>query len=155
MKNLAKSTKDSWTETKKVFNDALKRLSQTFSAKKQDDDFKAREADLLKSMYGNTNITTGKLIDVKVDESNAGSSVFADTGIGPVRSWNLFKKNIQQQNSEIKKIAEQEASNNTSKDVFSTIMHGYIDDVFIDQRADVELATFSEVKDITPAFDVL
>jgi len=35
------------------------------------------------------------------------------------------------------------------------MMDAYIGDVFANQGADTELATFSEVKDITPAFKVL
>ena len=40
-------------------------------------------------------------------------------------------------------------------DAFSTIMNSYVEDVFADQAKDTELATFSEVKDVTPAFRVL
>lgn len=34
-------------------------------------------------------------------------------------------------------------------------MNDYLNDVFVNQSMDVELATFSEVKDITPAFALL
>jgi hypothetical protein len=35
------------------------------------------------------------------------------------------------------------------------MMNQYIGDVFANQAMDIELATFAEVKDITPAFTVL
>jgi hypothetical protein len=34
-------------------------------------------------------------------------------------------------------------------------MNAYVSDVFANQAMDIELATFSEVKDITPAFTIL
>gem|GEM_PF-4587942 len=74
MKNVWKSTKDSWSETKRVFTNALDRLDQTFSPDQQDDEFKAREAELLTSMYGTTKVTPGKLIDITVDETNGSIS---------------------------------------------------------------------------------
>jgi len=39
--------------------------------------------------------------------------------------------------------------------VFENILRGYVSDVFEQQALDIELASFAEVKDITPAFDVL
>ena len=69
-----------------------------------------------------------------------------------MRSWNLIAQGLSAKEDEIQKIT---ASNTVSDDAFSTIMNDYINDVFANQGLDVELATFSEVKDITPAFALL
>ena len=73
------STKDSRSRTKKTFTNALDRLGQLFS-KDQTADFKIRESELLKSMYGTTKLTPGKLIDVNYQESNGSSSTFGTIG---------------------------------------------------------------------------
>gem|GEM_PF-3967665 len=59
---------------------------------------------------------------------------------------------VQATKEELQKIA----SPLISKDTFASLMNDYVADVFVSQAFDAsELATFSEVKDITPAFKVL
>jgi hypothetical protein len=43
----------------------------------------------------------------------------------------------------------------TAEVIFENILRGYVSDVFEQQALDIELASFAEVKDITPAFEVL
>ena len=47
------------TERKKTWTDAITRLKEVF-AKKQSQAFKDREADLLRSMYGTTQVSKSK-----------------------------------------------------------------------------------------------
>jgi len=170
IKTLWKSTTTSRADTKNLFTGAIKRLGQTFGLGDQDEAFKTREADLLKSMYGTTRATTGLLFGnlwkVSYDESNGSVSTLGDIwkwavsvaqalASGAVRSWNIITKDIWAKRDAIQSIRSSESSYNSWKDAFSTMMDAYIGDVFANQGADTELATFSEVKDITPAFKVL
>lgn len=157
IKNLVASTKTSWSATKKIFTDALDRLGQTFSPNQQDDTydaFKTREAELLRSMYGTTKVTPWKLIDIDYNETNGSVPDTSSTIVNTViRSWDLMtNKDLRTSNKDLQKISP----SLTSKDTFTSIMNTYLADVFASQAFDAsELASFSEVKDITPAFKVL
>jgi hypothetical protein len=47
------------------------------------------------------------------------------------------------------------SSYDTAEATFENILRGYVSDVFVQQALDLELASFAEVKNITPAFEVL
>ena len=46
-------------------------------------------------------------------------------------------------------------SDDSKQQQFESVIRSYIDDVFASQQTDITLASFSEVKDVTPAFDML
>lgn len=72
MKNLSSSTSGSRSASREMVTDAVARLGELFS-KKPSDDFKARESELLRSMYGNRTITSKRFsnpLKIKYDEQN-------------------------------------------------------------------------------------
>lgn len=165
MKTIWVNIKSSLSDSKKTFLSAIDRLGQLFS-KNQSTDFKTREAELLLSIYGTRKITPWKFIDVNYNESNGNASTVKDIwawigdvasaiASGAVRSWKLVTNDIFLTREKIQKITSTEASYNSSQDAFTSMMNQYIGDVFANQAMDIELATFAEVKDITPAFTVL
>lgn len=181
-KNFTAGLKTAGSDTIKVVTDASKRLVQVFSPSQQDEVFKARENDLLRSMYGNTNVKRGKLIDVSVKQNNGNIQDLSWVVKTAVRSWNFLTKDIRSKKAEIEVANTAVASATTttspssvsssdtttndtssytitndklSNETFTNYITPYIDAIFVDQARDNNLAGFVEVKDVTPAFNVL
>ncbi len=158
----------------KTFTDAIKRLWQTFAPSQQDDQFRTRENDLLRSMYGTTKFSTGRLINISVKESNgsikdvaqaAGALwkwvidawIWVADGLTTVAKYFFTPKTLKEtvDYTQAPSSSNSPASYNSWENAFTSLMSTYISDVFASQKADSELADFVEVKKITPAFKVL
>lgn len=142
---------------KKTFNDANDRLWELFS-KNKSQDFKDREAELLKSMYGNKKTPPGKFIDVqyRYSEVNGSAKTLGDIGkwIGNIvtKSWNVITKDIREERQ------IQKPSPNLTYVNWDTILQLvdlYIDDVFLNQQSDIEFVHLAEVHDVTAGFKVI
>lgn len=176
------------TGSVQVITDAFKRLKQTFfiksSSASENEKFKAREADLLNSMYGTQKANNGtlkeklgKLIVVKYNEDTVNTK---ETVQSVNQGVNQSAEDITQFVSSVwqaatsmwtyvtdfatsKKSLESAKKNeniiikNPSQweEVFKNYLNVYLQDVFDQQALDSELATFAEVKPITPAFTIL
>ncbi len=143
---------------KKTFLDAVKRLWQLFS-KDQEKDFTARETELLKTMYGTTQdkkwIFAGSIKQSLSTIAADVSDVWSD-----VSRFRTPSKNTKDIHNDI--ISAKDAQNIMSDTVpsaweptFEEYLKSYVQDVFNQQSTDIELASFAEVKDVTPAFNVL
>lgn len=159
---LMASIKSSPYDTKTVFKDAVVRLGQIFSASKDEEEqkkFKERETMLLQATYG-TSARRGKMIDIKID---APGTKEAWAAIKKVAAWiwSLVPKKIGDKTKEIENIQKQEVptvvidTSDAGDKLFNQLLLSYVQDVFVNQTNDSSLATFAEVKTITPAFNVL
>lgn len=143
-----------------TIKDASNRLVQTFSKEEdQTDQFKARKNDLLQSTYGRSE-RRWKLIDVSID----GTGELKEVGDSLVDAWKyVANKDFRSVIDDQKKATEDAALPDaiavsvydTAEVIFENILRGYVSDVFEQQALDIELASFAEVKDITPAFELL
>lgn len=166
-----KKLKEAWTkmwkslsfwsaETKKTLKDAVTRLWQIFSPSTQDDKFKAREADLLRSMYGSTKINKWTLSDslkktwagIKKSWTEVGQQ-FSDLG-GDIALFRSIPKTMKDTIAAKPTLPTMPPDTPETTDVGKTI-DAYVYDVFVNQQTDLDLVSLSEVKGITPAFAVL
>jgi len=152
----------------KTFTDARKRLWKIF-AENPGEDFTARENDLLRSMYGTTQVSQGTglkglFIDPFKKTLNSAKKSWAEVVDQVADVWRETAKFRQFPNNPKEMVnfnwapsipSSTQNTFNSNKDTFTALMNGYIGDVFASQKADSELANFSEVKDITPAFTIL
>lgn len=174
MKNIGTTLSDSVSKSVTTFSDAGKRIGEFFK-KEKSDEFKERETDLLKSMYGVTKVSTstgflkGLLVDpfkktrtsIKKSWSEVGKQ-FAEVG-NDVSKFRQFPKNLKDAtalNPPKEKSVDLGATTATTdyqatQNVFTQMMNEYINDVFANHKADVDLALFSDIKELTPAFTVL
>lgn len=169
-KTLKKIFSSSWKSlssgagvAKKTFLDAVDRLWQVFSPSQQDDAFKAREADLLRSMYGTTKISKGTLADslkktwssVKKSWAEVGQQV-ADLG-SDINTFRTFPKDLKGASDSLPSsiISSDDSTYTITDDKSTKLLDSYINDVFINQKTDLDLVSMAEVKGVTPAFKVL
>ena len=148
------------SETKKTFKDAVTRLWQIFSPSTQDSWYAARENDLLRSMYGSTQISKGTLAD-SLKKSWAGiKKSWAEVGqqvagvVSDVTAFRSFPKDLKDTVKDIPTLPDLPADTSATTDISKSI-DSYVYDVFASQKSDLDLVGMSEVKDITPAFAVL
>jgi hypothetical protein len=147
-----------WSSATKTVKDANTRLWQIFSPSQQDDAFKAREADLLRSMYGTKKISAGTFSD-SLKKTWAGvkkswSEVVQQlTGlVTDVRTFRTFPKTI---NGTLEALPSTTSSLAVSDDITVQLIDSYTADVFLSQTTDLYLVSMSDIQDITPAFKVL
>lgn len=155
-----KSVKLLSPETKKTFNDAVTRLWQIFSPSLQDDIYKARQDELLKSMYGTKKLSKWTLADslkkswdtVKKSWTEVGQQV--SDAVSDVSSFRTFPKTLDDtvKSAPILPIPSIETATTTN---ITTIIDSYIYDVFASQQAASDSVAMTEVQDVTPAFAVL
>jgi hypothetical protein len=75
--------------------------------------------------------------------------------------WKLIPKRLSDQEKEIKNIQKQavpqipEDSSPIGQELFNQILVASVQDVFVSQTNDSTLASFAEVKPITPAFKII
>ena len=148
------------SDTKKTFKDAVTRLWQIFSPSTQDATYTARENDLLRSMYGSTQISKWTLAD-SLKKSWAGiKKSWAEVGqqvagvVSDVTSFRTFPKDIKGTVQVIPTLPDSPPDTSATTDI-SKAIDSYVYDVFASQKIDLDLVGMSEVKDITPAFAVL
>lgn len=155
-----KSLSGSAVSSFKTVKDANKRLGQIFTPSQQDSGFKAREADLLRSMYGTTKISKWTLSDslkktwasIKKSWAEVGQE-FIDLG-SDVTTFRNFPKDLKGTVQNIPSLPNKPA-NTTETTAISKIIDDYIYDVFLSQKTALDLVSMSEVKGVTPAFKVL
>ncbi len=155
---------DSAAKSIETFGDAGKRFAEVFK-KNPSDEYKTREADLLRSMYGTTKVSTSSgffkwlFIDPfkKTWESikKSAAEVGQDTANGrsTVSKFWQFPKNVKDAVTLVKSSMKVEEFPDT--DVFAQIMSQYTNDVLIAQQTEKNLAVLSDVQQVTPAFTVL
>ena len=148
------------SDTKKTFKDAVTRLWQIFSPNTQDAAYTARENDLLRSMYGSTQISKGTLAD-SLKKSWAGiKKSWAEVGqqvagvVSDVTAFRNFSKDLKGTVQDIPTLPDSPADTSATTDISKSI-DSYVYDVFASQKTALDLVGMSEVKDITPAFEVL
>ncbi|MCX6825450.1 MAG: hypothetical protein NTY80_04495 [candidate division SR1 bacterium] len=159
IKVIASSTKDSVGAAITTIKDAVKRLIQVFKkGKDQSEEFKAREKELLTTMYGTQKVSRGLLFTspLKVTSSIGKQIVQLGSDISAFRS---FPKNVQDtagaiEDTKLRGGALPTESYDT-KNVFAQIIDTYLVDVYESQPADLRLASFTEIKEVTPAFKIL
>lgn len=157
-KKLTASLKSSPYNSKKVFTDALTRLGQVFSASKNKEEqkkYEDREYELLKSTYGTK--PRGVLTNVVVVKNDSKAPITkADISL-----WKLAPKSLSAQEKEIentkKENVPQIATGTTvvGEELYNQMLLSYVQDVFANQANDYALATFAEVKSVTPAFKII
>jgi len=171
--NIVSNGLDSAAKSIETFGDAGKRLAEVFK-KNPSDEYKAREADLLRSMYGTTKVSTSTwllkwlFIDPfkKTWESvkKSASEVAQDTANGrsTVSKFWQFPKNVKDAVTILPKpsvfvdlTTVDTSSDNYSQLLFTKMMEEYINDVLIAQQTEKNLAVLSDVQQVTPAFTVL
>lgn len=165
-----------WASAQDIFNEALDKRDQTFSKDDQDEQFQAREADLIRSMYGTQTYTKGKRLNTDINgfKELADNSKriwtwaldgIQDTGKAIGRTWNFFTKKLPDI-IEAKKQAKADAAaqanissdadsnglSSTTNVSFDEYLQTYVSDVFINQEIDTYLVSLSEIKDVTPKF---
>lgn len=150
-----------WTlkSVKKTVKDANERLAQIFS-KNQTQEFKDREAELLKSMYGTTKVSKWTLADSLKKSWDGIKKSWAEVVEQATDLWTdvvtfrTFPKDINGTVAALppweKTIDYSSTTNNITK-----ILDAYVSDVFISQKTDLDLVSMSEVRGVTPAFAVL
>jgi len=160
-KNLTASLSGSSYNNKKVFNDALTRLGQLFSKSKQKDDpsYQERKDELLRSMYGTTKDARGVFAG-SIKQSLSGILEDVSTLWSDVSRFRNPPKNAQDIKTDIvTNQANQNIMATTTpaqwEATFKEYLKSYVQDVFDQQSTDIELASFSEVKDVTPTFKSL
>jgi len=153
------STGDQWFKT--TFKDANNRFVSTFSPSKAIDPkrFQARRHDLLQSTHGRSE--RGTFIEVNYDDGGDGQEALdvAKWWIVNVRKY-MTNKDFRTKKQDEKKAQQQVALEEVrvvsvydeAEATFQNILQAYVNDVFVQQSLDIELATFSEVKDVTPWF---
>lgn len=174
-KNLKNIWKDSFTKASQsivTFGDAGKRLGEIFK-KNQSPEFKEREADLIRSMYWTTQVSQSSWIKgLFIDP-------FKKTLESIKKSWSEVAQNITAGADSVSKFWQFPATIKGAKElpedkeksidlegidqssyaypeaVFTQMMQWYINDVFDNQKADLELVQISDVTEVTPAFVVL
>ena len=151
-----------------TIKDASNRLVQTFSKEEdQTDQFKAREHDLLQSTYGSSE-KRWNLIDVKFDNISELNEIGDDldksfwNGVASLWKYATNKdfRTLVKEEKEARKEATlsdivSASHYDTSEIIFENILRGYISDIFVQQVLYIDLASFAEVKNITPAFEIL
>ncbi len=160
MKQLWTSTTDGWGKSRDTLQRSSRALSNTLSDLKNTyaKQAEARENDLVRSMYGTQKLWSGfsfrRLVNFNFTQNN-GNISFADIGktvsgiVTNVKSRELAKKDINAKKDEITMAISTKWWSDLS------LMSEYTNDVFVDQSLDLNLATFSEVKDTTPNFALL
>ena len=180
--NLKASLTTSPYASKKVFTDALTRLGVLFSVNKNQEDqqkYKDREYELLKSTYGTAprGVLTD-VVDVNFDNSelkqvwtaiandasavgNAAWVVWKTIAKTAVWLWKLAPKSLSDQEQEINDTQKENvpeistATTVVGEDLYNQMLLSYVQDVFANQANDYALATFAEVKSVTPAFKII
>jgi len=167
-----KSLSSGASSSRKTIKDATKRLGMLFTPSQQDDSYKAREQDLLRSIYGSKKISKWTLINVNwLQEALAEvKSVWAAAGelwTAIVQVWSGIWTSM----AAIWELVTYRSSPSEIKDTFtsnmslpaptfedtdiSKIVDSYLLDVFNSQQTDLDLVSMNEVKGVTPAFQVL
>jgi len=130
-----------------LFTGAAKRLKETFS-QNQSNEFQAREKELLTSYYGNQKSKTG-LVNLT---SNVGE-VFA--------KWRSAFVDDQTKNTSAVDQTKNDTTNAVpgvvaiTSDTFAQWMFAGMSPILDQQRSDLALVNFSEVKDFSSYFDTL
>ena len=161
-KNIEKMTSSiakSATWAVQTITDALDRLDQTFTkTANQTTGFQAREADLLKTMYGTTK--DGKWIFAgSISKSLSWIRSDLTTLWSDVSRFRAIDTDARKVNKNIKTVQEQQNIVATApaqwEETFKQYLALYVQDVFTQQTTDIQLAYLAEVKDVTPAFNVI
>lgn len=163
---LVASRSDSVSWSVKVITNALDRLGQTFTkSSDQTAEFKAREADLLKSMYGTKKINKGTFFSFKVDsDTQKVIDALKKDGVviwkAAVSLWTFLTKDVQSEKQQLVSAKEDQnimPSNTPTawQPIFEQYLNSYLQDVFAQQATDSELATFAEVNNVTAGFSIL
>ncbi len=152
----------SLSDNKKIFMDAVKRLGTLFSKEKQQDDeaYQNREYDLLMATYGQSKRKDGVFlnrIDFNYDDNVDFSEIWS-----VMRSWKMVPNTVADQIDEIKS-AQEDLVSNVSDDptslkgdeYFEQELLSYVFDVFQQQQIDHDLTAYHEIKDVTPAFNII
>lgn len=146
------------TTANTTFQDALTRLGETFSSSKN----QSEEKDLLTSMYGTTNVTKpGRLFAPfqKMWDSVTSSVTGGLADVSRFRTFPKTPKGVAQDINTTQPPAPVIDSTTSTyllnSAAFTQIIDGYLTDVFANQQADMDLTTYAEVKDVTPAFNVI
>jgi hypothetical protein len=150
-----------------VFTDAVKRLGAIFSKSKQeeDDDYQDREYDLLNATYGQSKRQDGvffNLIDLNYDKNGELKELVGVSSAEPPRKTNLVTKTL---GATVEEIESAKAENvpaipaNTSSMVgeerLKKELTAYVINVLDRQTTDHNLAAYHEIKDVTPAFNII
>lgn len=158
------SMASTWNESLSTITESSKRLWEIFSSAPSDD-FAAREADLLRSVYGNATIKTSSwrkwlLIDpfakTRDDVKDSVQEIVDDV----TDVWNDMRTFWQFPKSASNKITVvtsfEEVAYDDSQENFEKILNGYLADVVVAHAQDQEDVHFvTSVENITPAFAVL
>lgn len=155
--------------TTKTFTDAVDRLWEVFS-KTKSKEFQAREAELLKSMYGNQKVSTSsgfkwllidpfkKSVDSVKKTLDTASSQIADlaTDIDTFRTFPKDLKGTFEGTLGTGMYIQSDYDMSRIEDgAFSEIMNNYTSGVLNSQDATLRSVSMTEVKTVTPAFKVL
>lgn len=149
------------TERKKTWTDAITRLKEVF-AKKQSQAFKDREADLLRSMYGTTQVSKSKwikglLIDpfkkTREDIKQSWQEVWqqAQDLANDVATFRTFPPYVKD-NVPLSPILPSDTVLTTD---LTKSIDTYLYDVFLNAKSDLDLVSMSEPRGVTPAFTIL
>ncbi len=149
------------TERKKTWKDAIDRLKQVF-AKEQTQAFKDREADLLRSMYGTTQVSKSKwikglLIDPfkktreDIKQSWQGIGQQAQDLANDVTTFRTFPPYIK---GNVPLSPTLPSDTVLTTDLTKSI-DTYLYDVFLNAKSDLDLVSMSEPRGVTPAFRIL
>lgn len=138
-----------------TFTQAGINLAQFFTPRsKQTDAFIQKKNDLWQATYGKT--TRWSLIDMHITQQEGNLS----GALQPlVRSWKYITDlpSIQQEivSANQQQVPALSSTTALGQDLFEKMLLEYVQDVFVNQVTDSNLATFVESKDITQAFGVL
>lgn len=117
--------------------------------------YKDREYELLKSTYGTA--PRGVLTNVVVVKTGIKAPITKTD----ISLWKLAPKSLSAQEQEIKNSKKENvpeistATTVVGEDLYNQMLLSYVQDVFANQANDYALATFAEVKTVTPAFKII